>query len=112
MARSQLCAMLRASTIGRHRMAKTLTRREAIAAGAAILGSTGVVAACATPGAQQPAPENAQPVTLQWMTDWTGGARAEASKQTQPVFEAEHPKIKLEMQAVNDGTYEVFAANL
>src|SRR5688500_11383916 len=103
--------MLRASTRRRHAMAKALTRRAAVAMGAALCGGAGVLAACATPGAQQPAAQNAQPLTLQWMTDWTGGARGEASKQTQPVFEAEHPKIKLDMQAVNDGTYEVFAAN-
>jgi multiple sugar transport system substrate-binding protein len=83
-----------------------------VAAGSAMAGSAGLLAACATPGSQQPAAESAQPVTLQWMTDWTGGARLDASKQTQPAFEAENPKIKLEMQAVNDGTYEVFAANL
>lgn len=65
-------------------------------AGAAAGGAVGVLAACATPGAQQPAAESAPPVTLQWMTDWTGGARLEATKQTQPLFEAEHPKIKLE----------------
>ena len=92
-------------------MATGLTRRAALAAGAAMYGA-GMLAACATPGSQQPAAQNAQPVTLQWMTDWTGGARLEASKQTLPVFEAENPKIKLEMQSVNDGTYEVFAANM
>jgi multiple sugar transport system substrate-binding protein len=83
-----------------------------VVAGAPAGGLASVAAACAMPGTPPPAAESAQPVTLQWMTDWTGGARGEASKQTQPIFEAEHPKIKLEMQAVSDGTYEVFATNL
>lgn len=90
------------------------SRRSVLRAGGALVasGAAGVLAACSLSGAQQPSAESAQPVTLQWMTDWSGGARGETSKMSIAPFEGQFPKIKLEMQAVSDGTYEVFAANM
>ena len=71
-----------------------------------------MLAACGAGDSAPPAAESAVPVTLQWMTDWTGGARGEATKELLPAFEAQFPRIKLDLQSVADGTYEVFAANL
>jgi multiple sugar transport system substrate-binding protein len=71
-----------------------------------------LAAACGIPGQAQPDAQSAAPVTLEWMTDWAGGVRGETSKQSVPAFEAEHPKIKLDMRAAPADTYEAFAANL
>lgn len=87
-----------------------MTRRRVLGSGAAL--AAGVLGACAQGGGDTPAAQSANPVTLQWMTDWTGGARLEASKQSVPAFEAQFPKIKLEMLSVGEETYSVFAANL
>jgi ABC-type glycerol-3-phosphate transport system substrate-binding protein len=71
-----------------------------------------VLAACGLPAGGEPAGATAQPVTIQWMTDWTGGARGEATKQSIPAFEAQFPRIKLDMQAVQSDRYETFSAHL
>jgi multiple sugar transport system substrate-binding protein len=71
-----------------------------------------LLAACGGPAESPPDTKSATPVTLQWMTDWSGGSRGEVSKQSLPAFEAQHPTIKLDMQAVASNTYETFSANL
>ena len=88
------------------------TRRELLRTSGALAGSS-FFAACATSGgSSEQTSASAQPVTLQWMTDWTGGARGETSKLSIAPFEGQNSKIKLEMLAAPGDTYEVFAANL
>lgn len=72
-------------------------------------------AAC---GSGQPTTANpasspsAQPVTLQWSTDWTSGARGEATNLSIPAFQAQFPHIKLDMRANQADAYQAFASNL
>jgi ABC-type glycerol-3-phosphate transport system substrate-binding protein len=93
---------------------RRMTRARWLRSGAAALGAagTGVLAACGPVG---PAPADkpaATPVTLTWMTDWTGGPRGEATKQSITAFEPEFPRIKLDMQATKTDTFEALSAHL
>src|SRR5687768_8210157 len=83
-------------------------------AGAALTGvsSAGVLGACTAPGAQEQAAQSSEPVTLGWMSDWTSGARGEATKLSGPQFEAENPKIRLDTRAMGGDFYDKLGAEL
>ena len=88
------------------------TRRRQLLAAAGIVAGVSPLVACGTGGTAQPAAQSAQPVTLQWGTDWTGGARGDATTQSIPAFEAQFPRIKLDMRASAGDVYETFVSNL
>jgi multiple sugar transport system substrate-binding protein len=87
-----------------------VTRAQALRL-AAVGSLAGLQAACRraepAPG-QAPAP----PVTVSWMSDWTGGARGEATKASIALFEAQHPRIKLEHLALASDLYQTLTAHL
>lgn len=87
------------------------TRSEVLKAGLAILGASSF-AACGPAGSQAPDTRSAAPVTVNWMTDWTGGPRGEATTQSIPAFQAQHPNVRLEMQATKPDTLETLSAHL
>jgi len=89
-----------------------LTRAEVVRASASMAGAS-ALAACGLPGSGSEAPDKgAAPVTISWMTDWTGGPRGEATKLSIPAFEAQFPRIKVDMQATKPDTFEALSAHL
>ena len=89
-----------------------LTRRTQLGAAAALTAGPVMIAACGVGSSDQPSSQSAPPVTLQWGTDWSGGARGDATNQSIPAFEAQFPKIKLDMRASPSDVYETFVSNL
>jgi multiple sugar transport system substrate-binding protein len=71
-----------------------------------------LLAACGAGGAQGPAQQAMKPVTLTYMTDWTGGARGEATKQSIAAYQAQFPHVTLELQGVTGDLLEAQTANL
>lgn len=88
-----------------------MTRSAALRAGGSA-AAAGALVACGAlrPGIPEKAPS--APVTLSWMTDWTGGPRGEATKQSIPAFQAQFPLIKLDQQATKTDTFEALSAHL
>ena len=87
------------------------TRRRALSAGA--VGTAGaVLAACGSGRDTATTTPAQQPATIVWMTDWTGGARGEASKLSIPAFQEQYPTIKLDMQATDGNSFEALSAHL
>ena len=69
-------------------------------------------AACGVGGSQGTPQQSAKPVTLSWMTDWTGGARGEATKQSIATYQSLFPHVTLELQAVTSDLQQAQTANL
>jgi multiple sugar transport system substrate-binding protein len=88
------------------------TRRRQLGAAAVLTAGAAALAACGAGGSGEPASQSAQPVTLQWGTDWTSGPRGDATNQSIPAFQAQFPNIKLDMRANSEDVYQAFVANL
>jgi len=91
------------------------TRRGMLRVGATLSAGAaggGLLSACGGAGSPEATQQSSEPVTLSWMTDWTGGARGEATKLSQPQFEAENPKIKLDLRAMPGDYYDKLSTEL
>lgn len=76
------------------------TRRQMIAASAAVLAAGGVggaLSACATPGGDSAPAASAKEVTLSYVTDWNASPRLDWIKAALPRFTEENPKIKIQV---------------
>ena len=71
------------------------TRRRLLAAAGA--AAPALLGACAAPGGatDNPAAPAAREVTISWVTDWSGGTRAEWIAAALPRFTEENPKIRV-----------------
>ena len=70
----------------------TTTRRRCLMAGASAVGMA-TLAACGWPGQTPGSAPEAKEMTISWVTDWSGGTRAEWIKAALPKFTEENPKI-------------------
>jgi ABC-type glycerol-3-phosphate transport system substrate-binding protein len=62
--------------------------------------ATGVLASCSGPGGEPAPAPSAREVTISYMTDWSGGTRAEWIKAAIPKFTQENPKITVTVDTV------------
>ena len=91
------------------------SRRAALRTGATLAGAAGAVgvAACGLPGQQSAPRMDAKDVTLTYLTDWANNAvRNEWVKQAIPLFMAEFPKIKVQVEAAgNDSAQAILTGS-
>ena len=73
----------------------------AVAAGAAMAG-------CAGGGAPAPAQK---PVTIQFLTNWAGGARLDLLQKAMPEFARQYPHITVDFQPKDQGMYVMLTAD-